>query len=139
RPTRTSTPQLESAPAIDTVPPVGDPTVIDRDKLPSNTESLTAAEFSRTYSSNVTDALLQRVPGVATTDVQGNSFTQDFRYPGFTASPLPGTPQGIAVYMGGIRVNEAFGDTVNWDLIPTNAIDRADVWSSNPVFGLNAR
>ena len=40
--------------------------------------------------------------------------------------------------MGGIRVNEAFGDTVNWDLIPTNAIARTDIWSNNPVFGLNA-
>src|SRR6185295_10912893 len=54
------------------------------------------------------------------------------------ASPLQGTPQGLAVYMSGIRLNEAFGDTVNWDLIPTNAIDRADVWTNNPVFGLNA-
>ena len=126
-------PAPEAAPVVNT-----DPTVIDRDKVPSNTESLTADDFSRTYSSSVTETLMQRVPGAATTDVQGNSFTQDFRYRGFTASPLPGTPQGIAVYMGGIRVNEAFGDTVNWDLIPTNAIDRADVWSSNPVFGLNA-
>jgi hypothetical protein len=34
--------------------------------------------------------------------------------------------------------NEAFGDTVNWDLIPNIAIDRADVRTNNPVFGLNA-
>ena len=40
--------------------------------------------------------------------------------------------------MNGIRVNEAFGDTVNWDLIPTNAINRIDIWTNNPVFGLNA-
>ena len=81
---------------------------------------------------------MQRVPGVATTDVQGNGFMQDFRYRGFAASPLQGTPQGIAVYMNGIRVNEAFGDTVNWDLIPTNAISRADILTNNPIFGLNA-
>ena len=63
---------------------------------------------------------------------------QELSYRGFAASPLQGTPQGLAVYMSGIRLNEAFGDTVNWDLIPTNAIDRADVWTNNPVFGLNA-
>ena len=40
--------------------------------------------------------------------------------------------------MNGIRINEAFGDTVNWDLIPRVAVERADMWSSNPVFGLNA-
>src|SRR5262249_21172264 len=54
------------------------------------------------------------------------------------ASPLQGTPQGLAVYMQGIRVNEAFGDTVNWDLIPKVAIGRSDVWTNNPAFGLNA-
>src|SRR5262249_56829372 len=57
---------------------------------------------------------------------------------GFVASPVPGTPQGLAVYLNGIRVNESFGDTVNWDMIPTNAINRADIWTNNPVFGLNA-
>src|ERR1700716_2840597 len=40
--------------------------------------------------------------------------------------------------MQGVRVNEAFGDTVNWDLIPTVAIGRADIWTNNPAFGLNA-
>ena len=40
--------------------------------------------------------------------------------------------------MNGIRINESFGDTVNWDLIPTNAIQRADVLTGNPIFGLNA-
>jgi iron complex outermembrane receptor protein len=119
-----------------TLPP--DPALIDRDKVPSSTQTLTAEDFSRTYTPSVTQALMQRVPGVSTTDVQGNGFTQDLRYRGFAASPLQGTPQGIAVYMNGIRLNEAFGDTVNWDLIPTVAIERADMWSSNPVFGLNA-
>src|SRR4029077_3777017 len=53
-------------------------------------------------------------------------------------SPVQGTPQGLAVYMQGIRVNEAFGDTVNWDLIPKVAIGRSDIWTNNPTFGLNA-
>ncbi len=111
---------------------------LDRDKVPAMVQTLSADDFQRTYSPSVTDTLMQRIPGVSTTDVQGNGFVQDLRYRGFVASPVPGTPQGIAVYLNGIRVNEAFGDTVNWDLIPTNAIDRADVWTNNPVFGLNA-
>ena len=135
---RRPAPRTPAVPA-DAPPSVArDPTLIDRDKVPSNTQSLTSEDFSRTYSSSVTDALMQRVPGVSTTDVQGNSSTQDLRYRGFAASPLQGTPQGIAVYMNGIRLNEAFGDTVNWDLIPRVAVERADMWSSNPVFGLNA-
>src|SRR5262245_26689131 len=111
---------------------------IDRDKVPAMVQTLTADDFQRTYSPSVTETLLQRIPGVVTNDVQGNSAVQDLRYRGFVASPLAGTPQGLAVYLNGVRVNESFGDTVNWDLIPTNAIDRADMWTNNPVFGLNA-
>ena len=110
----------------------------DRDKVPAMVQTLAAEDFSRVYSPNVTRTLEQRVPGVFISDVQGNEFTSDLRYRGFAASPLQGTPQGLAVYMQGVRVNEAFGDTVNWDLIPTIAIGRADVWTNNPAFGLNA-
>ncbi|WP_204270849.1 hypothetical protein, partial [Escherichia coli] len=35
-------------------------------------------------------------------------------------------------------INEAFGDTVNWDLIPMVAMDSMNLTSSNPVFGFNA-
>src|SRR4051812_36033591 len=115
-----------------------DPALIDRDKVPSMVQSATAEDFSRTYSSNVTDTLFQRLIGITLSDPNGNSAVQEIRYRGFAASPLQGTPQGLAVYMGGIRLNEAFGDTVNWDLIPTNAIARTDILTNNPIFGLNA-
>ncbi|MGQ7322978.1 TonB-dependent receptor plug domain-containing protein, partial [Streptococcus suis] len=57
---------------------------------------------------------------------------------GFNASPVAGTPQGLAVYQNGVRINEAFGDTVNWDLIPTSAIQSVTVSTNNPAFGLNS-
>src|SRR5712671_3714109 len=110
----------------------------DRDKVPAMVQTLPAEDFSRVYSPNVVETFAQRIPGVTTNNVQGNEFATDLRYRGFAASPLQGTPQGLAVYMQGIRVNEAFGDTVNWDLIPTIAIGRADVWTNNPAFGLSA-
>ena len=71
-------------------------------------------------------------------DIAGNDFSQDLRYRGFVASPRQGTPQGLAVYQNGMRINEVFGDTVNFDLIPPQAIYRADIFTNNPVFGLNA-
>jgi iron complex outermembrane receptor protein len=111
---------------------------IDRDKIPATTQSLSADDVSRPESPNLTDALFQRIPGLSLSDPHGNSAQGEILYRGFAASPLQGRPQGLAVYLNGIRINEAFGDTVNWDLVPTNAIQRADVWSSNPVFGLNA-
>ena len=134
-----STPVPSALPAyqvIATTPVTG--IGFDRSKVPAMAQTVTAEDFSRVYSPNVLDTLQQRIPGVITTDVQGNGFFQDLRYRGFAASPLQGTPQGLAVYMQGVRINEAFGDTVNWDLIPTVAIGRADIWTNNPAFGLNA-
>src|SRR6516162_334910 len=129
-------PQIPAFQAVATTPVTG--LGVDRDKIPAMVQTLPAEDFSRVYSPNVTQTLEQRVPGVFISDAQGNEFTSDLRYRGFTASPLQGTPQGLTVYMQGIRVNEAFGDTVNWDLIPNIAIGRADVWTNNPAFGLNA-
>jgi iron complex outermembrane receptor protein len=111
---------------------------INREKIPAMVQTLTAEDFARDPSFATPDTLGQRIPGTALTDVQGNPFSEDLRYRGFAASPLQGTPQGLAVYQNGIRINEAFGDTVNWDLVPEVAIDQADIWTNNPIFGLNA-
>ena len=115
-----------------------DPGLIDRFKVPSNTETLTAEDFDHAKSSSLTDALLQRVPSVYINDTSVNPFQPDVQYRGFLASPVVGVPQGLAIYQNGVRVNEAFGDTVNWDFIPESAIHRLDVLPSNPIFGLNA-
>jgi iron complex outermembrane receptor protein len=83
-------------------------------------------------------ALNSQAGDVVVNDNLNDPFQPDVRYRGFEASPVLGTPQGLAVYQNGVRINEAFGDTVNWDLIPDIAIRRADLVSSNPVYGLNA-
>lgn len=112
--------------------------VIDADKVPANVTVVGATEIQRTQSLNVTDALQQWVPGIIVNEVAGNPFQPDVQFRGFVASPVAGTPQGLAVYQNGVRINEAFGDTVNWDLIPTSAIRSIGVVSNNPAFGLNA-
>ena len=111
---------------------------VDPDKLPVTVESLSSRDFARSGSLSTTDALQRRIAGVSLADTQGNGFTESFDFRGFQASPLQGTPEGIAVYMGGVRLNEAFGDTVNWDLVPETAIARANLFTGNPAFGLNA-
>jgi iron complex outermembrane recepter protein len=115
-----------------------DPTAIDRDKVPSNTVVLTPNDFNHQYSPSFLDALNRGLPGVSLSDQTGNPFQKDLNYRGFTASPVQGTPQGIAVYQNGVRVNESWGDVVNWDFIPEKAIDKVSLFPSNPVFGLNA-
>jgi outer membrane receptor protein involved in Fe transport len=113
-------------------------TVIEADNVPSNVSVVDSRQIERTGSMNVTDALQQYVPSIGVNEVAGNPFQPDVQYRGFVASPVAGTPQGIAVYQNGVRINEAFGDTVNWDLIPTAAIRSVTVVPNNPAFGLNA-
>ena len=78
------------------------------------------------------------LPGVSLGDQTGNQFQEDLNYRGFIASPVIGTPQGLAVYQNGVRINEVFGDIVNWDFLPGNAISRMTLVPSDPVYGLNA-
>jgi outer membrane receptor protein involved in Fe transport len=111
---------------------------IDPDKVPASVNIVDAKQIERTNSLNIADALQQQVPGVLISEVTGNPFQPDVQFRGFVASPVDGTPQGLAVYQNGVRINEAFGDTVNWSLIPTAAIQSVTVVTNNPAFGLNA-
>src|SRR6185436_16356172 len=79
-----------------------------------------------------------RFNGVFANEIQNNPFQADINYRGYTASPLLGTPQGLSVYLDGVRLNQPFGDVVNWDLIPRAAIATLALMpGSNPLFGLN--
>lgn len=111
---------------------------LDVDKVPSAINAVDASQIKRTNSLNITDALRDNIPGVNISEVTGNPFTPDVEFRGFVASPVTGTPQGLAVYQNGVRINEAFSDAVNWDLIPTAAIRSVTLVTNNPAFGLNA-
>lgn len=111
---------------------------MDVDKVPASINAVGAGQIARTGSMNIADVLQQQVPGIIISDTTGNPFMPDIQFRGFVASPVSGTPQGLAVYQNGTRINEAFGDTVNWDLIPTAAIRSVTVVTNNPAFGLNA-
>ncbi|MBZ2163538.1 TonB-dependent receptor [Alteromonas stellipolaris] len=101
-------------------------------------QSISQEEIETSVSRSLPELLKSRFASVNLNDAQNNPFQPDLQYRGFTASPLLGLPQGISVYMNGGRINEAFGDTVNWDLMPLDAIDTVALYSgSNPLFGQN--
>src|SRR5229473_7593775 len=108
---------------------------LDRDKVPANVQSLSAPDFDHAKSPDLLQAIGQHLPGVTLSDQTGNPFQVDLNFRGFTASPVLGTPQGLAVFVDGVRANEALGDTIDWDLIPLNAIANVSVMpGSNPLF-----
>ncbi len=115
-----------------------EPGAIDRDKVPANLQTLGAPDFDHAVVPSLPDAMARALPGVAIGSQTGNEFQPDIDYRGFVASPVVGTPQGLAVYQNGVRINEVFGDTVNWDFIPESAIQTMTLVPSNPVYGLNA-
>jgi iron complex outermembrane recepter protein len=113
-------------------------TAIDIDKIPANVQVLSATDLTREGSASLTGALNSNLSSININDDLDDPFQPDILYRGFEASPVLGTPQGLAVYQNGVRINEAFGDTVNWDLFPDVAIDQVELVSSSPVYGLNA-
>jgi outer membrane receptor protein involved in Fe transport len=107
-------------------------------EIPSNVQTANSQDLKDAQTLGVSDYLSQRFTGVNVSESADNPFQLDINYHGFTASPLIGTPEGLSVYVDGVRVNESFGDTVNWDLIPESAISTVSlIGGSNPVFGLN--
>jgi len=135
----TTRPPATAAPALATQSgaPV-EPGAVERDKIPANVQTLAAPDFAPDLAPTFLDALARGVPGLALSDQTGNEFQRNIDYRGFLASPVVGTPQGLAVYQNGVRINEVFGDTVNWDFIPRDAINQLTLVPSNPVYGLNA-
>jgi iron complex outermembrane receptor protein len=107
-------------------------------QVPGNVQSVEDEAMERQESLNLPRFLNRNLNSVNVNDVQNNPFQPDVTYRGFNASPLLGTPIGVSVYQDGVRINEPFGDTVNWDLIPQAAIANLDlIPGSNPLFGLN--
>jgi len=111
---------------------------IEEDKLPYDVQSINAEALYRSQSMNLTDFMSRNLSGVNINEVQGSPFQADITYRGFRLSGILGSPQGLSVYLDGVRVNEPFGDVINWDMIPEAAINNVTlVPGSNPIYGLN--
>ncbi|HEY6897200.1 MAG TPA: TonB-dependent receptor plug domain-containing protein, partial [Rhodocyclaceae bacterium] len=108
------------------------------EKVPANVQSRSGKQVQQQQTLDLSEHLTQNIPGVVSSPSQDNPWQSDISFRGFVASPLQGAPQGLSVFLDGVRINEAFGDTVNWDLLPPNALAAANLMpGSNPVFGLN--
>ena len=111
---------------------------LPKDKISANIQTANSVEIDAAQSLDLTEFISRNLGSVHINEAQNNPFQPDVRFRGFTASPLLGLPQGLATYQDGTRVNELFGDTVNWDVIPQSAIASINLMSgSNPLFGLN--
>ena len=106
--------------------------------IPANIQMFDSKDLRNQPGVTFADQLMNNAQGITFNEIQGNPWQPDVSFRGFSASPLAGTPQGMSVFVDGVRVNEPFGDTVHWDLVPNFAIQGMQVVpGSNPVYGLN--
>jgi outer membrane receptor protein involved in Fe transport len=136
-PTPEQHPETEALGAVAIVPHPGPGLAAER--MPRNVQRVDRAALDESYSLGMHDALNARLGSVVINDVQNNPLQPDVQYRGFTASPLLGAPQGIAVFQNGVRIHDPLGDVVQWDLVPEHAIQSIElVPGANPLYGRNA-
>lgn len=128
--------ELGKIEVISTTPLPGIGTTLDQ--VPANVQGASAEDIATQHTLDVADYINSNLGSVTINEGQSNPYMSDVFFRGFAASPLAGAPQGLSVYQDGVRINEPFGDTVNWGLIPPTAISSINlIPGSNPVFGLN--
>ncbi|MDO8844223.1 TonB-dependent receptor [Methylicorpusculum sp.] len=129
--------ELEAMEVIGVTPLPGSDVPVD--KIPANIQTVTSEQLQNAQAISLAEYLNRYLGSVHVNDAQNNPLQPDIYYRGFVASPLLGLPQGLSTYVNGVRFNEPFGDTVNWDLVPEGAIESMALYpGSNPVYGLNS-
>jgi iron complex outermembrane recepter protein len=131
-----TTEELEEIEVVATTPTHG--VGLSIEKVPAHVQASTSKDLERTQALDLSAYLNRSLGSVTINAAQNNPLQPDVQFRGFTASPLLGLPQGLAVYQNSVRLNEVFGDTVNWDIIPKSAIASINLMpGSNPLFGQN--
>ncbi|HXX48893.1 MAG TPA: TonB-dependent receptor [Myxococcota bacterium] len=110
------------------------------DQVPANVQVIDRATLDAHPTAPLSTTLANELSSTSLSDTQGSPYGASLNLRGYTASPVLGSPQGIAVYQNGQRINDPFGDVVSWTTLPSFAVDRVEVTpGSSPVFGLNAQ
>ncbi|CAN5316254.1 TonB-dependent receptor [soil metagenome] len=111
---------------------------LPRSGIPANVQSATSEDVDASQAVDIAEFLNRELGSVHINDAQNNPLQKDVQFRGFVASPLLGQAQGLSIYQDGVRLNEPFGDTVNWAAIPDSAIGSITLMpGSNPLFGRN--
>src|SRR5258708_8124133 len=94
--------------------------------LAGRTATLSAQDLDARGVRSLADAL-EQLPGVTTADELGATAQLDVALRGFQVSPVIGVPQGVTVYVDGLRANEPDAHEVNFALLPLEDVERVDV------------
>ena len=107
-------------------------------EVPFPVEIIAGADVQGASGSSVANALSGSA-GVNLTNQTGSPSQSDIRLRGFALSPIVGVPQGVSVFVDGVRVNEADASQVHLSLIPRGAVHRVElIRGSVGAFGRNS-
>jgi outer membrane receptor protein involved in Fe transport len=136
--TRTDTTAHELPPieVVGSIAPAAGPTI--GSGVPARVTSLNEAQVDA-YEPRILSDAVKTVAGFSTYDDLGSPYKLNLSSRGFFSSPVVGLPQGVAVFLDGVRMNEPEASQVNFDLLPMDHIDRIEVLSGNgSLLGRNA-
>jgi outer membrane receptor protein involved in Fe transport len=106
--------------------------------VPAAVQIVDKSELQRPGPLGLPELMADRIPGLTLSDEQGNSYQPDISLRGFQASSVTGVPQGVSVFLDGVRVNEPTAEEINFDLLPTEDLERVEVVPGPSVlFGRN--
>src|SRR5262249_16579244 len=106
-------------------------------EVPATVQIITGDELRQSGAVNLQE-VLTRLPGVTLHDEQGNAAQPGVTLRGFEATSVTGVPQGISVFLDGVRLNEPTVEEINFDLIPLDDIERIElIRGPTAIFGRN--
>lgn len=124
-------PVIVTAPARLTVEPV------PLSSVPAAVDVMSGQQLREDASRSLQESLT-RLPGVTVNDEQGNKAQLGISLRGFFGSSVTGIPQGISVFLDGVRVNEPDVEQINFDLLPMDDLERMElIRGPSAVFGRN--
>jgi iron complex outermembrane recepter protein len=128
--------ELPPIEVVGSIRPSAGPTV--GSGVPARVTTL-GAEDVDAYEPRVLSDAVRQVAGFSTYDDLGSPYKLNISSRGFYSSPVVGLPQGVAVFLDGIRMNEPEASQINFDLLPMDHIQRIEVLSGNgSLLGRNA-
>ncbi len=128
--------ELPPIEVVGSIQPAAGPTV--GSGVPARVTTLSAEQVDA-YEPRILSDALKSVAGFSTYDDLGSPYKLNLSSRGFYSSPVVGLPQGVAVFLDGVRMNEPEASQVNFDLLPMDHINRIEILSGNgSLLGRNA-
>jgi len=111
---------------------------ISQDIVPGSIQVIKPQDVQDQSGVSLADYLNNNTQGISFNEVGGNPWQPEIFFRGYSAGSITGNPQGLSIFVDGVRENQPFSDVVLWDTIPTWALAGTQVVAgSNPIYGLN--